>query len=222
MNAWAAQLGAVLAALLTIGSSRAEAQHVLATVLTQKADAIIDLRTDAGVRLVRGAWRYSDATLVPADFRGPGADLKPTGQPVRTLDITPKAGSPGFDDRAWPVIAPTTLEERRTNGRVSFGWYRIAITIPERIGSFDPTGTTAIFEIVVDDYAEVWVDGQLPRTFGQAGGEFRAATTRRIGSCSRGTRGRDRPSRSRCSGSTAPSRIRRQTTSGYDRQRSIS
>jgi gluconolactonase len=46
------------------------------------------------------------------------------------------------------------------------------VTIPERIGSFDPTGATAVFEVVVDDYAEVWVDGKLPTVLGQAGGHL--------------------------------------------------
>jgi gluconolactonase len=133
---------------------------------------VIDLRTDEGVRLVGGPWRYKDAAIVPVDFPGPGPELKPTGAPQRTFDIVPKAGAAGFDDAAWPVAGATTLEARRTGGRVSFGWFRIAVTIPARIGTFDPTGSTAVFEIVVDDYAEVWVDGQLPRTFGQAGGAF--------------------------------------------------
>jgi gluconolactonase len=31
-------------------------------------------------------------------------------------------------------------------------------------------GTSVFFETVVDDYAEVWVNGQLPRDFGQSGG----------------------------------------------------
>ncbi|MGH2651447.1 MAG: SMP-30/gluconolactonase/LRE family protein, partial [Actinomycetota bacterium] len=35
---------------------------------------------------------------------------------------------------------------------------------------FDPTGSTVVFEIVVDDYAEVWVDGRLPIVLGQTGG----------------------------------------------------
>jgi gluconolactonase len=50
-----------------------------------------------------------------------------------------------------------------------FNWYRIRVTVPERIGAFTTAGATAVFEIVVDDYAEVWVDGQLPRELGQSG-----------------------------------------------------
>src|SRR5262249_52830323 len=46
----------------------------------------------------------------------------------------------------------------------------LRLTIPYRLGTFDPTGATAVFEIVVDDYAEVWVNGMFPLALGQAGG----------------------------------------------------
>jgi gluconolactonase len=62
------------------------------------------------------------------------------------------------------------LDVRNGNGRLSFNWYRIKVTIPDRVGSFDPTGSTAVFEVVVDDYAEVWVNGNLPIVLGQTGG----------------------------------------------------
>jgi gluconolactonase len=163
---------ATMAASLIASHADVRAQHALAAVLDRRPNAVIDLRTDEGVRLVQGEWRYKDAAIVPVDFRGPGPDLKPTGAPQRTFDVFPRAGAAGFDDTAWPVAGATTLEARRTGGRLSFGWFRLAVTIPPRIGTFDPTGSTAVLEIVVDDYAEVWVDGQLPRTFGQAGGAF--------------------------------------------------
>ena len=35
-----------------------------------------------------------------------------------------------------------------------------------------PPASTVVFEIVVDDYAEVWVDGKLPVALGQTGGPF--------------------------------------------------
>jgi gluconolactonase len=68
------------------------------------------------------------------------------------------------------VLGPTSLEARRGTGRISFNWYRIAVTVPKRVAAFDPSGATLVFEIVLDDYAEVWVDGQLPRPLGQSGG----------------------------------------------------
>jgi len=53
---------------------------------------------------------------------------------------------------------------------VCFNWYRINITIPEKIATFSTTGSTVAFEIVIDEYAEVWVDGKMPRVLGQPGG----------------------------------------------------
>ena len=51
-----------------------------------------------------------------------------------------------------------------------FNWYEIAVTIPQRIGELDPTGSTIVFEVVIDDYAEVWVNGELPTALGDTGG----------------------------------------------------
>ena len=135
-----------------------------------RADSIVDLATREGAALVQATWRYHDAALVAIDGRAPGADLKPSGKRLRTNDVAPHAGAADFDDRAWEVIDPTTLEQRRGTGRVSFAWYRLAITIPDRIGGLDPTGATVALEVVLDDYAEIWVDGKLPTVLGQNGG----------------------------------------------------
>jgi gluconolactonase len=135
-----------------------------------RPEAIIDLATDEGVRLVKGRWRYSDTRIVEIDHHAPGPDLKPSGPPNRTYDVVPHAGAVDFDDSKWEVLDPPALDARRSTGRLCFNWYRIRLTIPEKIGRFDPTGSTAVFEVVVDDYAEVWVDGKLPQVLGQAGG----------------------------------------------------
>ncbi|MGH7232594.1 MAG: SMP-30/gluconolactonase/LRE family protein [Nitrospiraceae bacterium] len=139
-------------------------------VLEKKPDAVVDLMTDEGVALVKGQWRYSDAKIVEVDHHSPGPDLGPSGAPNRTYDISPHAGSADFDDATWQVIDGSGLETRRSTGRLCFNWYRIHVTIPDKIGSFDPTGSTVAFEIVIDDYAEVWVDGTLPLVLGQTGG----------------------------------------------------
>ncbi len=158
--------------LVAAGFTALQAQTTGDAPAGWRPEAIIDLRTPEGVRLVRGEWRYRDAQIVPVDFRAPGPDLKPTGAPTRTFDVSPHAGAADFDDSGWPVIEPTTLESRRTRGRLAFGWYRLKLTIPERAGRFDPTGSTAILEIVVDDYAELWANGKLPLVLGQAGGQL--------------------------------------------------
>lgn len=139
-------------------------------VLAEKPDAVVDLMTLDGVQLFQGQWRYSDAQVVEVDHHGPGPDLGPSGPSNRTLDLVPHAGAADFDDSTWEAITPVSLEKRRAKGRLCFNWYRINVTIPERIGSFDPTGSTVVFEIVIDDYAEVWVNGRLPLVLGQTGG----------------------------------------------------
>jgi gluconolactonase len=132
--------------------------------------AIVDLATREGAALVQGEWRTAPARIVEVDHRSPGPDRRPTGPPNRTHDVDPHAGAADFDDSSWEAIDPTTLDARRSTGRLCFQWYRIAVTIPKKIGTFDPTGSDVLFEIVVDDYAEVWVNGQLPLVLGRTGG----------------------------------------------------
>lgn len=162
------------AAVLLVVGSTAYAQPAPTTQDPPlgRPDAVIDLRTPEGVRLVNGQWRYSDVKIVEVDdVKGPGPDLKPSGKPITTYDYTPKAGAADFDDSKWEAIDASSLRARRSTGKVCFNWYRINVTIPERIGGFDPTGSTVAFEVVVDDYAEVWVDGKLPVVLGQTGGQ---------------------------------------------------
>ena len=90
-----------------------------------KPDAVVDLATDEGARLVSGTWHYHDVTIVPADFRTVGADLRPSGAPIKTYDYEPHAGGRDFDDSRWEQIKPTSLDQRRSTGRVCFNWYRI-------------------------------------------------------------------------------------------------
>lgn len=135
-------------------------------------DAIVDLATRDGVELVKGQWRYSDARIVEIDHREPGPDLKASGKASRTHDIQPHAGRADFDDSQWPVLDPTTLEERRSTGRLAFNWYRLKVTVPDKVGTFDVNGATVVFEIVMDDYAEIWVNGKLPQVLGQSGGSL--------------------------------------------------
>jgi len=135
-----------------------------------RPDAVIDLATRDGAQLVKGQWRYHDVKIVDADSRGVGPDLKPSGAPTKTYDYSPHAGAVDFDDSDWEAIDATTLDQRRSTAKVCFNWYRINVTIPEKIADFETAGSSVAFEIVIDDYAEIWVDGKMPRTLGQAGG----------------------------------------------------
>jgi gluconolactonase len=132
--------------------------------------ATVDLGTREGLSQMRAQWRYSDTQIVQVAFYDPGPD----GQPGRTMnmtyDYTPKAGARDYDDSGWARLDPGTLANPRGHGHLAFNWYRIRLTVPQRVGGFDPTGSTLVFETRVDDYAEIWVDGELPHPTGQAGG----------------------------------------------------
>jgi gluconolactonase len=157
-NCWAA----VLLGLAALHASQAGA--------AETPRASIDLTTIAGTAAVAGTWRYADVRLVPTRHRSPDANGQPTGDFQPTWDYEPHAGARDFDDSRWTQLAATDLTARRGNGRLSFNWYRIAIKVPARVGDFDVGGSRVDFETSVDDYAEVWVDGELPRPTAQSGG----------------------------------------------------
>src|SRR5947199_4478942 len=162
------------AALFTFGALVFLAGRALAETNadapTGKADAVIDLATKEGVDLVKGQWRYSDTKIIEVDFKAAGPDKQPTGKPIKTYDFTPHAGGADFDDSKWEKIDPTTLDARRSTGRLCFNWYRINIMIPPRVNDVDLAGATAVFQTSLDDYAEIWVDGEIARALGQGGG----------------------------------------------------
>jgi len=146
-------------------------------LLPGRPDALVDLQTDDGVAVVGGEWRYSDCRVEEIEFVELGSSEDPLGPgtvPNRTYDVVPHAEAADFDDSSWRALAPEETMLRLGNGRVCFNWYRIAVTIPERVGDFDPTGSTVVFEVVVDDYAEIWVNGELPVALGDAGGPVAA------------------------------------------------
>ena len=122
-----------------------------------RPDAIADLRTDDGARSVGAAWRVRVADIVAAE---------------KTHDLAPQAGAADFDHSAWEPVEPASLEDRRGDGRLSFVWYRTKLTIPAKIGQLDTRGAAVIFEIVADDYAEVWIDGKLPHVLGGSPGRL--------------------------------------------------
>ncbi|MGZ4270146.1 MAG: SMP-30/gluconolactonase/LRE family protein [Solirubrobacteraceae bacterium] len=145
-------------------------------LLPGRPDAIVDLQSEEGAALAEAQWRYADASVREVDFvevGGPRAadPLGPGDVPNRTYDVVPHAQGADYDDSGWQVLAPADTMRRLSQGRVCFNWYRTAVTIPERVGDFDPSGATVVFEVAIDDYAEVWVDGELPHALGDRGGQ---------------------------------------------------
>ena len=122
--------------------------------------------TAEGVAVFGGQWRNMDAKIVEGPPRPNAGSWKVS------YDLQPKAGDANFDDSSWPVIEAKALNERRGGGGVFMTWYRITVTIPQRIGNLDTAGAVAVFHIIVDDYAEVLVNGQLPRAVGKPSGNM--------------------------------------------------
>ena len=121
----------------------------------------VDLMTPQGTAAFAAQWKTMDAKIVEAKpVDGAMAQYK------TTYDIAPHAGEAGFDDSKWPAIAGKDLSVRRSGGHVAFVWYRTNLTIPAKVGDFDTTGAKAVLTVLVDDYAEVWVNGQMPRQSG--------------------------------------------------------
>lgn len=121
-------------------------------------EAVVDLRTSAGVNLIDGQWQYSDAHIEKAAFRGADAGA-----------LRPSAAEASADDPPWQKITAESLEDRRGPGRISFNWYRLHFTVPKRVGHLNPTGDDLVFEIVMDDYSEISVNGRMPAVLGQSG-----------------------------------------------------
>jgi gluconolactonase len=138
-------------------------------LLPGRPDAIVDLQTDEGAALVGGRWRYSDARVDEIEFVEVGSPEDPLGPgtvPNRTYDVV--------RDGDARELAPADTQLRLASGRVCFNWYEIDVTVPERFGDVDASGSTIVFEVVIDDYAEVWVNGELPHVLGDTGGHVAA------------------------------------------------
>ncbi len=139
-----------------------------------KPQAVADLRSNEGAALVNAQWYVQPAEIQETAFKLPGSSptdamlLYPTGMAVKTHTLHPQAGAAGFDE-GFKAIKPTELETREGTGLVSFVWFKVDLTIPATIGKLNTTGTTAVFEIVMDDYSEIWVNGKQTDVFGQSG-----------------------------------------------------
>jgi len=123
---------------------------------------VVDLMTSAGSAAFGAQWRGMEAKIVECPAL---TDSLPEFK--TTYDVAPYAGESGFDDSAWPVIPATELGARRGGGMVSFFWYRTKLTIPADAQGFDTAGAMTVLRVNVDDYAEIWVNGEMPRAAGR-------------------------------------------------------
>lgn len=122
----------------------------------------VDLMTAAGSAAFGAQWRAMEAKIVECPAL---SDSMPEFK--TTYDIEPHAELSGYDDSSWPTVAATELGARRGGGMVSFFWYRTTVTIPASAMGFDTAGAMTVFRVNVDDYAEVWINGEMLRAAGR-------------------------------------------------------
>lgn len=123
---------------------------------------VVDLMTADGARVFGARWKAKEAKIVECPAL---SDAMP--EFTTTYDIEPHAELSGFDDSTWPEVAATELGAKRGGGMVSFFWFRTTLMMPMEVAGFATDGTKAVFTVNVDDYAEVWINGALPRAAGR-------------------------------------------------------
>jgi len=112
----------------------------------------LDLNKAEDRQKVKGQWRVAPG-LVPGEANeGLTAQLR--GTPARLAD---------YNDSGWEVCS--NVRESRSVG-FTFAWYRIAIELPERIDGVQVAGSRVWFETNIDNYGEIWINGQIDRSTG--------------------------------------------------------
>ena len=117
---------------------------------------IIRLEVPAGLQSVQGQWRFG-AGLVPGESNE-GLVSQLAGSPARL---------PDYDDSSWPVC--DDIAKWHSKG-LTFAWYRTKVTMPASVEGRDIQGARCIFETCIDDYGEIWIDGECNRDRGAVQG----------------------------------------------------
>src|SRR5262252_963124 len=112
----------------------------------------LDLNQAEERQKVKGQWRVAPGLVPGQPNEGLTAQLLST--PARLAD---------YDDSGWEVC--TNVRESRSVG-FTFAWYRIAVEIPARLNGIDLAGSRVWFETNIDNYGEIWINGQIDRSTG--------------------------------------------------------
>ncbi len=112
----------------------------------------LDLNKAEDRAKVKGQWRMATG-LVPGEANE-GLVAQLAGSAARL---------PDYDDSGWQSW--DNIRESLSTG-FTFAWYRISVEVPGDIDGVDVSGTRIWFETNVDNYGEVWVNGEIDRTTG--------------------------------------------------------
>ena len=116
------------------------------------ARVALDLNRAEDRQKVKGEWRVAQG-LVPGE-PNEGLTAQLLASPARLVD---------YDDSRWRVC--TNIRESLSVG-YTFAWYRITIEVPQRIDGVDLAGSRVWFETNIDNYGEIWANGQIDRSTG--------------------------------------------------------
>ncbi len=116
----------------------------------------LDLMNPADLASLEGQWRFAPG-LVPGE-PNEGLVSQLAGSPARL---------PDYDDSGWEVRHDLT---RGHSKGFTFAWYRINVTLPARVDGRTIDGARCLFETCIDDYGEVWIDGECNRERGAVQG----------------------------------------------------
>ena len=117
--------------------------------------AELDLENAEHLALTKAEWRFAEG-LVPGEPNGGLVNLM-SDSPARLAD---------YDDSGWDVCE--NIQEIVLSG-LCFGWYRITVTLPEEVDGKSIAGSKVWIRTCIDDYGEVWVDGEIDLAFGESG-----------------------------------------------------
>lgn len=112
----------------------------------------LDLNKEEDRQKVKGMWRVGRG-LVPGE-PNEGLVAQLAASPARLQD---------YNDSAWPICKD--IRESLSSG-LTFAWYRIIIELPAELEGVNLESARVLFETNVDNYGEIWVDGQIDRAVG--------------------------------------------------------
>jgi hypothetical protein len=106
----------------------------------------LDLNDPAQRQQVKAAWRRGVGFIPGEPNQGWTAEIE--GSPCRLAD---------YDDSSWEVCE--NVGDVASTG-ICWAWWRTTIEIPEQIEGMSLAGAGLYFETTVDDYGEVWINGE--------------------------------------------------------------
>ncbi|MDA0264053.1 MAG: hypothetical protein O3A93_04470 [Chloroflexi bacterium] len=112
----------------------------------------LDLNNGEDRKKVKGEWRVGEG-FVPGE-PNEGLTARLLAVPARTAD---------FDDSSWPVCPDI---RRSLSVGFTFAWYRITVELPQEANGMPVAGARLWFETNIDNYGEIWVNGQIDRNAG--------------------------------------------------------